>query len=90
MGYATTTIYDNAGRATKSINPLGNVWTTVYDDVGQATESINPLGFVGTTNPEHLKSNIRLFDEQIPISETAVAELYRRFDQLADDWEGLI
>ena len=48
------------------------------------------VAIVGTMNPEHLKSNIRLFEEQIPISEVAVEELYRRFDQLGDDWEGLI
>ena len=48
------------------------------------------VAIVGTINPEHLKSNIRLFEEQIPISEVAVEELYRRFDQLGDDWEGLI
>lgn len=48
------------------------------------------VAIVGTTSPEHLKSNIRLFEEQIPISAVAVDELYRRFDQLGDDWEGLI
>ncbi len=54
-----------------------------------AREDID-VAIVGTTNPEHLKSNIRLFEEQIPISKVVVEELYRRFDELGDDWEGLI
>ena len=54
-----------------------------------AREEVN-VAIVGTMNRKHLKSNIRLFEEQIPISEVAVEELYRRFDQLGDDWEGLI
>ncbi len=47
------------------------------------------VAIIVTTNPEHLKSNIQLFEDQMPISDVAVEELYRRFDQLGDDWEGL-
>ncbi len=48
------------------------------------------IAIVGTTNPEHLKSNVRLFEDEIPISESVVDELYRRFDQLGEKGEGLV
>ncbi len=42
---------------------------------------------VGTTNPDHLISNIRLFQSGLDLPQQVIQELYRRFDRLGDDWE---
>ncbi|MEJ5311516.1 MAG: aldo/keto reductase [Anaerolineae bacterium] len=39
---------------------------------------------VGTRNPKHLKANIDMVNTQLPIPPEAVAEIQRRFEQLAD------
>ncbi|MGC9393650.1 MAG: aldo/keto reductase [Anaerolineae bacterium] len=43
---------------------------------------------VGTRNPKHLKANIDMVNNQLPIASEAVEEIRRRFEQLADgpDW----
>jgi aryl-alcohol dehydrogenase-like predicted oxidoreductase len=41
---------------------------------------------VGTSNAEHMQANIRLVEEELPIAETAVEELQRRFDELDTGW----
>ncbi|MBN2391452.1 MAG: aldo/keto reductase [Anaerolineae bacterium] len=43
---------------------------------------------VGTRNPKHLKANIDMVNIQLPIAPEIVAEIRRRFEQLADspDW----
>lgn len=41
---------------------------------------------VGTSDPEHMKANIRMAEQQLPISEEAVQELQRRFDSLGSSW----
>ena len=43
---------------------------------------------VGTRNPEHLKSNIDLFNSKLPIDKSIVTELYRRWDELDENWIG--
>jgi aryl-alcohol dehydrogenase-like predicted oxidoreductase len=45
---------------------------------------------VGTRNPEHLKSNIDLCNSSLPIDKSVVTELYRRWDELDDNWIGQI
>lgn len=45
---------------------------------------------VGTRNPQHLKSNISLFNNDLPIDKAVVAELYSRWDRLDDGWIGQI
>ena len=47
------------------------------------------VGIVGTTNPDHLASNIRLFEEGLSIPDETVQELYNRFEKLGTDWEQL-
>ena len=37
---------------------------------------------VGTTNPEHMRSNIGLVENELPISSEVVRELHRRFEYL--------
>jgi aryl-alcohol dehydrogenase-like predicted oxidoreductase len=37
---------------------------------------------VGTGNPDHMKANIELVENDLPISAKVVQELHRRFGQL--------
>jgi aryl-alcohol dehydrogenase-like predicted oxidoreductase len=39
---------------------------------------------VGTRNPDHMAANIRMVENDLPISTKAVEELHRRFDVLGD------
>ena len=41
---------------------------------------------VGTKNPDHMRANISLVEEKLPIPESVVEELHRRFEQLDHDW----
>ena len=45
---------------------------------------------VGTLNPDHMRSNIEMVEEQLPISSEAVADLHHRFDQLGTDWRQML
>ena len=45
---------------------------------------------VGTRNPEHLKSNIDLCNNHLPIDDTVIKELYKRWNELDDNWIGQI
>ena len=45
---------------------------------------------VGTRNADHVASNIDIVESSLPISEAAVEELRRRFDEAGDDWVQLI
>ena len=42
---------------------------------------------VGTHNPSHMRSNLDHVNNNLPISEEAIEELRRRFDELDDGWE---
>ena len=44
---------------------------------------------VGTKNPDNMRQNIELFNSGLSISQEAVADLYRRFDQVGGDWTQL-
>ena len=39
---------------------------------------------VGTRDPEHMRANIRLVENELPISHEVVEELHRRFSELSD------
>ena len=41
---------------------------------------------VGTKNPEHVHANVELVEHRLPIRAEVVAELQRRYDELANDW----
>ena len=41
---------------------------------------------VGTHNPAHMRSNIAMVENELPIDNTVVEELHRRFDRLGQDW----
>ena len=40
----------------------------------------------GTHNLDHLKSNIDMVTNQLPIPDEPIAELKRRFEDVEDDW----
>ena len=44
---------------------------------------------VGTRNPEHMLANIEAVENQIPILDSVVEELHRRFDLLGGDWPSI-
>ena len=44
---------------------------------------------VGTHNPAHLKANIEMVENDLPIAAEAVEELHRRFDAVGGEWPGL-
>lgn len=41
----------------------------------------------GTSNPDHLRSNIEIVENALPISQEAVDALHRRFEELGRDWD---
>ena len=41
----------------------------------------------GTANPAHMRSNIQLVSEDLPIDQQAIDELHERYDRLSDAWE---
>lgn len=44
---------------------------------------------VGTKNPDNMRKNIELFNRGLSISQEAIDELYRRFEQVGGDWHQL-
>ncbi len=44
---------------------------------------------VGTHNAAHVRSNIGLVESGVSVPETTLEELYRRFDELGDEWRQL-
>jgi aryl-alcohol dehydrogenase-like predicted oxidoreductase len=47
------------------------------------------IAIVGTRNPAHMIENIEVAETRLPIPESVVAELQRRFDELGRDWPGI-
>jgi aryl-alcohol dehydrogenase-like predicted oxidoreductase len=47
------------------------------------------VAIVGSHNPAHVRSNIDMVENQLPIADSVVQELYRRFEQLEDNWRQL-
>ena len=44
---------------------------------------------VGTGSPEHMVANIAAVETELPIAESLVAELHRRFDLVGRGWRGI-
>ena len=44
---------------------------------------------VGTGNPDHMRHNISIVENRLPLASEAVEELRRRYDRLGWTWEGL-
>jgi aryl-alcohol dehydrogenase-like predicted oxidoreductase len=47
------------------------------------------VAIVGTKNPEHMRGNLDLAEQALPISEAAVTELQARWDRMGSDWRQL-
>ena len=45
---------------------------------------------VGTHNPAHLRANLEMVANDLPISYETVQELHRRFDAVGADWPGIL
>ncbi len=48
------------------------------------------IALVGTRNPAHMRSNLALLERGVGIPESAVEELYRRWDNFNDNWVGQV
>ena len=44
---------------------------------------------IGTHNPSHLRANVEMFGNDLPISQDVVEELHRRFDSVGGNWPGV-
>lgn len=55
-------------------------FTLAHDEVDTA--------IVGTKTPKYIQGNVEML-KQLPISETTVAELYKRFEKLGKSWQQL-
>ena len=53
-----------------------------------AHEEVN-TSIVGTRNPAHMLENIQVLETQLPIPESVVEELHRRFDEIGMEWVSL-
>jgi hypothetical protein len=45
------------------------------------------VAITGTSNADHLRSNIEMVKNDLPINQRAVEELHRRFEELGQDWD---
>jgi len=45
------------------------------------------VGIIGSQNPKHIKSNIKTYNNSLPISNNTIKDLCSRFDNLGKDWE---
>ena len=44
---------------------------------------------IGTHNPDHLRANVEMLENELPILSEVVEELHRRFDAVGEDWPGI-
>ena len=44
---------------------------------------------IGTHNPDHLRANVEMLENDLPIPYEPVEELHRRFDAVGEDWPGV-
>lgn len=48
------------------------------------------VAIIGTRNPDHMRSNIAMVESGLSMSAATLQDLYRRWDQLDDEWLGLM
>ena len=75
----------------KSVRPLGPIENepddAILTSLGYTLSDPNAnVSIVGTTNPSHMATNVRQIDNDLPIPDSVIAELNRRFEQLDKDW----
>ena len=75
----------------------GGVWGKSRPEAGIDDGILTALGYtlgdsnvsvaiVGTTNPSHMATNIKQIDNDLPIPDSVIVELNRRFEELDTDW----
>jgi hypothetical protein len=89
---------DDAGRyntpyleRAKAIRALGDIDNEPDDGILTALgytlgDSNVSVAIVGTTNPSHMATNIKQIDNDLPIPDSVIVELNRRFEELDTDW----
>ena len=75
----------------KSVRTLGPIENepddAILTSLGYTLSDPNAnVSIVGTTNPSHMATNVRQIDNDLPIPDSVIAELNRRFEQLDKDW----
>ena len=63
--------------------PEDGILTALGYTLGDSNANV---AIVGTTNPDHMATNIKQVDNDLPIPESVIEELKSRFEKLDDDW----
>ena len=84
---------DEYWKRTQAMAALGPINIPLNDRILMSLGFVMALeeidsAIVGTRNPEHLRSNIDLFNNHLPIDDAVIKELYKRWNELDDGWIG--
>ena len=90
--YRYTDEYFRRARIMREMGPIGGApedpillamgFLFAHDEVDTA--------IVGTHKPAHLRANVEMVENDLPISSEAVEELRRRFDAVGEEWPGIL
>ena len=82
------TPYLERARSVRALGPIENEPDdAILTSLGYTLSDPNAnVAIVGTTNPSHMAANISQIDNDLPIPDSVIAELNRRFEQLDTDW----
>jgi len=82
------TPYLDRAKSVRTLGPIENEPDdAILTSLGYTLSDPNAnVAIVGTTNPSHMATNVRQIDNDLPIPDSVIAELNRRFEQLDKDW----
>ena len=82
------TPYLERAKSVRTLGPIENEPDdAILTSLGYTLSDPNAnVSIVGTTNPSHMATNVRQIDNDLPIPDSVIAELNRRFEQLDKDW----
>ena len=82
------TPYLDRAKSVRTLGPIENEPDdAILTSLGYTLSDPNAnVAIVGTTNPSHMATNVRQIDYDLPIPDSVIAELNRRFEQLDKDW----
>ena len=82
------TPYLERAKSVRTLGPIENEPDdAILTSLGYTLSDPNAnVAIVGTTNPPHMATNVRQIDNDLPIPDSVIAELNRRFEQLDKDW----
>ena len=82
------TPYLDRAKSVRTLGPIENEPDdAILTSLGYTLSDPNAnVAIVGTTNPSHMETNVRQIDNDLPIPDSVIAELNRRFEQLDKDW----